>query len=88
MKRIIFSAVCMLISTSGIISMLCIALSLHQSLGSINGSTSFFTYLDWLNITPFFLIFCTLGISAFFIGVWEAFKKEIKDGLKRIQEEI
>lgn len=88
MKRIIFSAVCMLISMSGIISMFCIALSLHHSLGSINGSTSFFTYLNWLNITPFFLIFCMIGISGFLIGVWEVFKKEIKDGLKRIQEEI
>ncbi len=76
MKRVVFGGFCMVTSVIGILAMILVMLNGSKLLGSINGSSNMFTYLNWFGITYLYIAFLLLGIIGFIVGLWGVFDKQ------------
>ena len=73
MKRMLFGISLIICGTIGISALLFVVVLSASELGSINGNSGLFVYLDWYKMTPFFVGFLLMGIVGIIVCVIEAY---------------
>ena len=76
MKKLILGGLMMLCGVIGISVLLIVAMFSFQSLGTLNGSSSVFTYWNYHGVTSFFVSFMLLSVAGIVLGIWGLIDKK------------